>query len=243
MPYIMELIGRKLKSMLKEKNKFEITFLLPCLNEEKTLGLVIDSIKELIKKENYNAEILVVDNGSSDDSSKIAIEKGARVVYEEQQGYGSALRRGFKEALGTYIIMGDADTTYDFFDASSFINYLRDGYKFVIGNRFSDIEKGAMSYLHFYGVRFLSFIGRFRYKTFIYDFHCGLRGINREFISNIEFNSSGMEFATEMIDKICRKTDKIKEVPIKLKKCVVDRKPHLKTFRDGFRHLKYIILN
>ncbi len=233
----MELIGK-----VGKMKKIEVTFLLPCLNEEKTLAKTIREINEMIEKNHLIAEILVVDNGSTDNSEKIAKEEGARVIKEEKKGYGNALRTGFKKSIGKYIIMGDADTTYDFKNCMNFIDKLREGYDLVIGNRYlGGMEKDSMTKSHYYGVKALSYIAKKKGKVNVSDFHCGLRGINQEFISQIPFQTTGMEFATEMILLSAKYTNKITEVPTKLKKCSVERKPHLRTIRDGYRHLMYII--
>ncbi|HPF83268.1 MAG TPA: glycosyltransferase family 2 protein [Bacilli bacterium] len=226
--------------MLKEK---EITFLLPCLNEESTIVETIIMIKKYINRTSLNAEILVVDNRCTDSSIRLAKENGARIVKEEKKGYGNALIKGFKESKGKYIIMGDCDTTYDFSNVDIFIEKLEEGYDLVIGNRYKGgIEKGAMSFLHKYiGVPILSKYAKKKYKININDFHCGLRGINRKEINNFKFESEGMELATEMIYCFAKNNKKIIEVPTVLKKCINNkRKSHLNTFKDGYRHLKFI---
>ena len=224
------------------KKEIEVTFLLPCLNEEKTIKTTILEIKSLIKKYNLAAEILVVDNNSEDSSAKIALKTGARVIVEKERGYGKALQVGIKEANGKYIIMGDADTTYDFENSYPFIEKLREGYDLVIGNRYKGgMEKKAMSKSHYYGGKMLSFLSNRKANVPIYDFHCGLRGVNKEVIKNITFKTKGMEFATEMIMVASKYTDKIIEIPTKLKKCKIKRKSHLKTIQDGCKCLMYII--
>ena len=158
----------------------EFTILMPCLNEEKTIGSCIDEAKKGIAASKISAEILVADNGSSDRSAFIAREHGARVVNVAEKGYGSALIGGIKAAQGKYIIMGDCDMSYDFSDIGGFVQKLREGYGLVMGNRFGGIEKGAMSFSHrYFGVPLLSLAGRIRYHTFVTDFHCGIRGFDR----------------------------------------------------------------
>lgn len=228
------------------ENEKEITFLLPCLNEEKTISKTIMMIKKFIKRTNISSEILLIDNGSEDNSKEIAIKLGAIVKKENNKGYGNALRRGFKEASGKYIIMGDCDATYDFENVDEFVKKLNDGYDLVVGNRYQGgIEKGAMHWTHKYiGVPLLSYLGRKKYNVNIGDFHCGLRGLNSKTAKELDFKTTGMEFATEMIYVFSKNNKKITEVPTVLKKCSdISRKPHLNAIRDGFRHLKFIYKN
>lgn len=223
--------------------KIEVTFLLPCLNEEKTIEQTIEMIKRFIERTNIDSEILVIDNGSIDSSVKIAKNLGARIEKEKNKGYGNALRRGFVEAKGKYIIMGDCDTTYDFENVDEFIDKLRNGYSLVMGNRYKGgIERGAMPFSHKYiGVPFLSYYGKKKYKVNINDFHCGLRGINTKEIKQLNLKSEGMELATEMIYAFSKEKKKIIEIPTTLKKCLdKERKPHLNTLKDGFRHFSFI---
>ena len=159
----------------------ELTILMPCLNEAKTIGLAIAEAQRFLSENNIDGEILVSDNMSDDDSAEIAEKSGARVVKAAVKGYGSALICGINSAKGKYIIMGDCDMSYDFYNLGMFIDKLREGYALVMGNRFKGgIEKGAMPFIHRLGVPFLSFIGRLRYKVSVGDFHCGLRGFDRE---------------------------------------------------------------
>lgn len=226
------------------QNQKELTFLMPCLNEEYTIEQSIKMAQKFIDKMNINAEILIVDNGSVDTSKQRAENLGARVEIEQHKGYGSALRRGIKEAQGKYIIMGDCDTTYDFENSEQFLQKLRDGYDLVMGNRFKGkIEKGAMPFSHKIGVKFLSFLGKKKYKIQVNDFHCGIRGLNTKVAQNLQFHTDGMEFATEMIYEFSKNNKKIIEIPTVLKKCeVIKRKPHLRTIKDGIRHLKFIFI-
>ena len=169
---------------------------------------------------------------------------GARVCDESNRGYGNALIRGTKEARGKYIIMGDCDDSYDFLNLNEMMEYLRNGYQLVMGNRFKGgIEKGAMPFLHKIGSPILSAIGRFLYKTNIGDFHCGLRGYDRKKMLEIDLKSPGMEYASEMIVESVKHNLKIAEVPTTLKKDGRSKPPHLRTFRDGVRHLIYLIKN
>lgn len=223
----------------------ELTILMPCLNEEETLEKCIKKAKKFLERNNIKGEILIADNGSTDKSIAIAKKNKARVVNVETKGYGSALITGTKEAYGKYVIMGDSDDSYDFLNLESFVEKLREGYDLVIGNRFAGgIEKGAMPFLHKYiGNPVLSFLGRLFYNSKIKDFHCGLRGYNKERILDLNLKCEGMEYASEMIVKAELRNLKIAEVPTTLKKDGRSRKPHLRTFRDGFRHLKFLIIN
>lgn len=222
--------------------EIDYTFILPCLNEEKALEHCIKEIQKCIKDKNLNAEILVSDNNSTDNSVKIAKENGARVVICKEKGYGAALLNGTKHAYGKYCIMGDSDGSYDFYNIDNFLNSLNNGYDLVIGNRFKGgIEKGAMPLSHKIGVKFLSGFANLFFHTPIKDYHCGLRAYKTQSINNLNLSHPGMEYASEMI--IIAKINLIKmiEVPTTLKKDLRDRKPHLKTIRDGFRHLNLIL--
>jgi len=221
----------------------EFTFLMPCLNEEATLKLCIDEIKSAISRLGLDAEILVADNGSTDRSAAIAEENGARVAHVAERGYGAALIGGIREARGKYIIMGDCDGSYDFGHPEGFIQALRCGAKLVIGDRFAGgIEPGAMPWSHKWGVPMLSAIARWRFHTDVRDFHCGLRGFERQSALDLHFHCSGMEFATEMIARYAQSGIPIAQTPTPLRRDLRPGKPHLRTVRDGFRHLKYILL-
>lgn len=222
----------------------EFTFLMPCLNEAETLEFSIKEAASAIDRLKLNAEILIVDNGSTDNSAEIAIQNGARVVNVKMRGYGSALIGGIKAAKGKYIIMGDCDGSYDFAHPDLFVQELRCGASLVMGDRFKcGIEKGAMSMSHKWGVPFLSALARWRFKTDIRDFHCGLRGIDRESVLKLNLACSGMEFATEMIARFVQSGEKIVQVPTPLRCDRRSGKSHLRTVRDGFRHLKFILFN
>jgi glycosyltransferase involved in cell wall biosynthesis len=229
--------------MVSDNSSVKVTFLIPCLNEEKTICHVIDEINTEFGKLQITYEIIVVDNGSTDNSRLLASQYGARVVEEETKGYGSALQTGFKEAKGHIIVMGDADGSYHFKDSIRMIELLDQGYDFVIGNRFAgDIQKGAMPKLHkFIGNPLLSFIARFLFKIPVHDFHCGLRAFSTNKINNIEFRCSGMEFASELVIEARRNNLRISEVPITLYKDLRNGPSHLRTFPDGWRHLKYLL--
>lgn len=222
----------------------KITILMPCLNEEKTLATCIRKAKIFLENNHYDGEVLISDNGSTDGSVKIAEESGARVVHIADRGYGSALWGGILEAKGDYIIMGDADDSYDFLNLEPFIEKLDEGYELVMGNRFKgEIKPGAMPLLHRYiGNPILSGLGRVFYKTDIGDFHCGLRAFRKDSIQKLGLCTTGMEFASEMVVKAVLFKLKITEVPIVLYPDGRDRAPHLRSFHDGWRHLKFLLL-
>jgi len=219
----------------------EFTVLMPCLNEESSVGFCIEEARESIEKLGLSAEIVIADNGSEDSSARIAEELGARVVNVPEKGYGAALIGGIKAARGKYIIMGDADGSYDFSDIAPFVNALRGGADLVVGDRFGRIEKGAMPFLHRIGVPFLSSAARLRFGADVHDFHCGLRGFDRERALSLGLSCPGMEFATEIIAAFALDGAVIKQVPTVLRKDKRKGKPHLRTFRDGVRHLLLII--
>lgn len=219
----------------------EYTFVLPCLNEEKTLEYCIKEIQKCIKDKKLNAEILVSDNNSTDNSVKIAQKNGARVVICKEKGYGAALINGTKNAYGKYCIMGDSDGSYDFYNIDEFIKGLNNEYELIVGNRFKGgIKKDAMSLSHKIGVKLLSTFANLLFHTPIKDYHCGLRAYKKDSIENLNLTHKGMEYASEMIIMAKINNLKMLEVPTTLRKDLRDRKPHLRTIRDGFRHLKLI---
>lgn len=221
----------------------ELTVLIPCLNEAETLAVCIRKARSFLSENNIDGEVLVSDNGSTDGSAQIAEAEGARVVSAPVRGYGSALITGCREARGKYVIMGDADDSYDLHDLMPFLEKLREGYDLVIGNRFEGgIEKGAMPWSHRYiGNPFLSFVGRTRFHSRIKDFHCGLRGYDREAILALGLETTGMEYASEMIVKAELKGLKITQVPTTLKKDGRSGPSHLNSMHDGWRHLKFLL--
>lgn len=223
----------------------ELTILMPCLNEARTLGACIKQAQSFLNNNNVDGEILIADNGSTDGSQNIARELGARVVDIPIKGYGAALIGGCNAALGKYVIMGDSDESYDFLNLMPFVEKLREGYDLVMGNRFKGgIEKGAMPPLHRYlGNPVLSFIGRVLYHSKIKDFHCGLRGYNRESIMKLNLHTTGMEYASEMVVQATLHKLKICEVPTTLKKDGRDRPPHLRSWSDGWRHLTFLLMH
>ncbi len=220
----------------------ELTILMPCLNEEHTIAACINDAVEFIRKSGADAEILIADNDSTDNSVKIAQSLGVRVVTIEKKGYGNTLRGGIAAAEGRYIIMGDCDQSYDFVNLEPFLDELRNGASLVIGDRFGNIQKGAMPFLHRYiGVPLLSALGRLKFGCCVNDFHCGLRGINKTDFEKLDLKTEGMEFATEMIALAARADLEIKEVPTVLRPDGRGGKSHLRTIRDGMRHLIYIL--
>ena len=229
---------------MNKKYKYEISFILPCLNEELTIENTIKEIKKYIKENNINSEIIVVNNGCTDNSIEIAKKYNVVIVDELKIGYGNALRKGIEVANGKYIIMGDCDSTYDFTNLEPFIEKLRLGYDLVVGNRYrGGFEKGSTPISHYYGAKILSFIAKKKYNVNIGDFHCGLRAFDSKIAKNIKFKTEGMEFATEIIREYSKISKKIIEVPTILKKGNDKRKSKLRTVKDGLRHLIYIIRN
>ena len=217
---------------------------MPCLNEAETIEVCIKKAQGFLKESGVDGEVLISDNGSTDGSVAIAESLGARVVHAERKGYGSALIAGCEAAYGDYVIMGDADDSYDFEHLTPFVEKLREGYDLVMGNRFKGgIEPGAMPWSHRYiGNPVLSFIGRLFFKSRIGDFHCGLRGYNRERILDLGLHTTGMEYASEMVVMSELAGYKIAEVPTTLKKDGRSHAPHLRSFRDGWRHLKFLFM-
>lgn len=220
----------------------ELTILLPCLNEEKTVAACITQAAAFFACNGLEGEVLVVDNGSNDASAEQARQAGARVVSCKEKGYGNALRQGITEAFGAYVIMGDCDCSYHFDNLMPFVEELRSGADMVIGNRFAlPMEKGAMPFSHKMGVPFLSGLGRFRYGCRVKDFHCGLRAVRRESFLGLNCQAKGMEFATEMIGRASRKGQTIHQLPVRFYCDKRGRKSHLRTIRDGLRHIRVML--
>lgn len=225
-------------------SKDSLSIVLPCLNEEETLRACIDEITSTLSREGIAGEIIVADNGSADRSALIAREGGARVIDVQERGYGNALRGGISAASGEYVIMGDADMSYDFRNLPKFLECLRNGDDLVMGNRFrGGIDRGAMPWSHrFIGNPLLSFLGRLFFRIPIGDMHCGLRGIRKDSFNRLNLKTTGMEFASEMIVRASLLRMKISEVPVRLRKDGRTGGSHLRTFRDGWRHLTYLLL-
>src|SRR5579872_4554372 len=217
---------------------------MPCLNEAETVATCVRKAIGFLAESGISGEVLVADNGSTDGSQALATEAGARVVPVTDKGYGNALMGGIMAAQGKYIIMGDADDSYDFTNLMPFVEELRKGADLVMGNRFAGgIAPGAMPPLHKYlGNPVLSFIGRLFFRSKIGDFHCGLRGFNRDSVMALNLQATGMEFASELVVKATLARQKIAEVPTTLAKDGRSRAPHLRTWRDGWRHLRFLLL-
>ncbi|MGV8832458.1 MAG: glycosyltransferase family 2 protein [Devosia sp.] len=225
-------------------DQLELTILMPCLNEAETLETCIAKARGFLQASGIKGEVLIADNGSTDGSRDIAAAAGAIVVPIEQRGYGAALAGGIEAARGRYIIMGDADDSYDFSRLEAFVAQLRAGADLVMGNRFAGgIAPGAMPWHHRYiGNPVLSSLGRLFFRTPIGDFHCGLRGFSRDAILRLNLRTTGMEFASEMVVKATLARLDLREVPTRLAKDGRSRPPHLRSFRDGWRHLRFLLL-
>jgi glycosyltransferase involved in cell wall biosynthesis len=223
---------------------FELTILMPCLNEAETLATCIAKARGFCARTGIAGEVVVADNGSTDGSQAIALAAGARVVPVATRGYGAALAAGIAAAQGRFVIMGDADDSYDFAHLDAFVAALRAGNALVMGNRFrGGIAPGAMPWHHRYiGNPVLSFLGRLFFGTRASDFHCGLRGFDRAAILGLNLRTTGMEFASEMLVKATLGGLRVAEVPTTLKQDGRGRPPHLRSFRDGWRHLRFLLL-
>ena len=222
----------------------ELTILMPCLNEAETLAVCVKKARGFLERAGIDGEVLIADNGSTDGSTDIATQSGARVARIAQRGYGAALLGGIRAARGRYVIMGDADDSYDFTCLDDFIAKLREGYQLVMGNRFrGGVAPGAMPPLHRYlGNPVLTGIGRLFFGSPCGDFHCGLRGFDRQAIERLDMQSAGMEFASEMVVKATLNGLKIAEVPTTLSPDGRNRPPHLRSWRDGWRHLRFLLI-
>lgn len=222
----------------------DVTILMPCLDEAKTVRICVEKARRFLLSEGIEGEVLVADNGSVDGSQSIAANAGARVINVEQRGYGAALLGGIHAARGRFVVMGDADDSYDFSQLGRFVQALREGADLVVGNRFrGGIAAGAMPLLHRYlGNPVLSYIGRRFFGGNLGDFHCGLRAFRRDSMLELRLVAPGMEFASEMIIKSLQAGHRIVEVPTALAKDGRGRPSHLNTWRDGWRHLRFLLL-
>ena len=227
-----------------DDNRTELSILMPCLNEAETLATCIKKAQKALESLNVRGEVVIADNGSTDGSPEIAASLGARVVQVAEKGYGSALLGGIKAARGKYIIMGDADDSYDFTNLGPFLEKLRAGYDLVMGNRFKGgIAPNAMPPLHKYlGNPVLTGIGRLFFRSQCGDFHCGLRGFSKAAIQRLDLRTRGMEFASETVVKASLHGLRITEVPTTLSVDGRNRPPHLRSWRDGWRHLRFLLL-
>jgi glycosyltransferase involved in cell wall biosynthesis len=222
----------------------ELTILMPCLNEAATVGACVDAAQHALRELGVPGEVVVADNGSTDGSREIAAARGARVVPVAERGYGAALLAGIEAARGRYVVMGDADLSYDFAEAGRYLAALREGHDLVMGNRFDGaIEPGAMPSLHRYlGNPVLSGLGRLFFGSPVGDFHSGMRGFRRDAMTGLHLRTTGMEFASEMIVRASLAKLRIGEVPTTLRPDRRGRPPHLRTWRDGWRHLRFLLL-
>lgn len=227
-----------------DASALELTILMPCLNEARTVQACVMAAKGYLERVGIQGEVVVADNGSTDGSAELAAAAGARVIQVPARGYGAALMAGIDAAEGRYVIMGDADASYDFSNLDAYASRLRAGADLVIGNRFKGgIEPGAMPFLHRYvGNPVLSFVGRLFFRTRIGDFHCGLRGFSRAAVLRLGLITPGMEFASELVAKAALSRLRIEEVPTTLRPDGRGRPSHLRTWRDGWRHLRFLLL-
>jgi len=225
-------------------DELELTILMPCLNEAATVAACVDAAQQALRDLGVPGEVLVADNGSTDGSRELAAAHGARVVPVAERGYGAALLAGIEAARGRYVVMGDADLSYDFSEAGRYLDKLREGYDLVMGNRFDGaIEPGAMPSLHRYvGNPVLSGLGRLFFGSPVGDFHSGMRGFRRDGMTGLHLRTTGMEFASEMIVRASLAKLRIGEVPTTLRPDRRGRPPHLRTWRDGWRHLRFLLL-
>jgi glycosyltransferase involved in cell wall biosynthesis len=217
---------------------------MPCLDEAKTVAICVRKAIEACEAAAVVAEVLVADNGSRDGSPELARAAGARVIHVEEKGYGAALRAGIEAARGRYVVMGDADDSYEFQDVPRFLSRLREGDELVMGSRFRGvIHPGAMPFLHrFLGNPVLTWILNLFFGAGITDAHCGMRGFSRDAIRSLSLRSPGMEFASEMVIRAAQEKLRIGEVPTSLRPDGRGRRPHLRTWRDGWRHLRFMLL-
>lgn len=221
-----------------------LTILIPALNEEKTIGIVVKKANTFLRKNKIDGEVFVINNGSKDKTKEIALQNGARVEDESKKGYGNAIRCGIEKAQGQYIIMGDADNSYNFLEINAIYNLLLKGKDLVIGNRYYNMEKNSMKFLHkYFGTPLLNFLINLKYKSNIKDVNCGLRGFRKDKIQELNLCTEGMELASEMIIKAIKSRQNIEQVNINFYKDSREGKSHLKSIRDGIKHLKVIFTN
>lgn len=233
--------------MAASDEKLEVTVLMPCLNEAETLAICVGKALDAVRAHGLRAEVLVADNGSTDGSPAIAEQCGARVVHVPQKGYGAALRGGIAAARGEFIVMGDADDSYDFRAIYPFVEKLREGYDLVMGCRLpkggGTIAPGAMPRLHrWLGNPVLSAVGRLLFGCPVTDFHCGLRAFRKDAADAMDLRTTGMEFASEMVIKATLRKMRIANLPITLSPDGRSRPPHLRSWRDGWRHLRFMLM-
>ena len=226
----------------RQSAEIEVSVVLPCLNEEETVAACVEKARTWFKRSGVHGEVIVVDNGSIDRSREEALRAGARVIDEPRRGYGAAHLRGFAEARGKFIVMADADDTYDLLQLSPLIDPLRNGYDMTVGNRLGNLRPGAMSWSHrFVGTPAITLLLRLFAGSHVGDSQCGLRAFTREAYQQMELRSPGMELASELILKAFRRGLNVAEVPIPYAVRVGESK--LNTFRDGWRHLRFLLLH
>jgi glycosyltransferase involved in cell wall biosynthesis len=232
------------RSAPAKQDAVEVSAVIPCLNEAQSLGICIDKALHAFREAGVSGEVVVADNGSTDGSPGIASEHGARVIHVQARGYGNALRAGIVAARGQFIIMGDADDSYDFSEIARFVQKWREGYDIVMGNRFlGEIKSGAMRWHHqYFGNPILSGLLRLFFHSPVHDAHCGMRGFTADVYRRLDLRTTGMEFASEFVIKATRLGAKMTEIPITLWPDKRGRPPHLRSFRDGWRHLRFMLL-
>jgi glycosyltransferase involved in cell wall biosynthesis len=240
-------IARGASSVCEAENnaptQASVTIVMPCLNEAETLAICVRKALDAIREANCPGEVIVADNGSNDGSQQIAVEEGACVVHVPTRGYGAALLAGITAARGQYVLMADADDSYNFSDLPRFLAALEAGADLAIGDRFYNIEPGAMPVLHRYlGNPVLSLMGRVLFGIPVRDFHCGIRAFRRSSILSLDLRTTGMEFASEMVVRAALAQLNIQEVPTSLRPDGRSRPPHLRTWRDGWRHLRFLLI-
>ena len=242
--YSSNVLDSTLDAPAAPEQPLELSVVMPCLNEGETVAVCVRKAMSALKEAGIPGEVIVADNGSTDGSIELAQAEGARVVNIEQKGYGSALKGGILAARGKYVLMADSDDSYDFSHAPRFVQQLRTGSDLVMGNRFQGgISDKAMPFLHRYlGNPVLSGIGRLFFGSPCGDFHCGMRGFRRDSFLQMDIRSTGMEFASEMVVKATLMRMKVSEVPTTLNPDGRNRPPHLRTWRDGWRHLRFLLM-
>ena len=230
--------------MESEQSPLDVSVVIPCLNEANSIGYCVEKAIAALQAAGLRGEVVVSDNGSTDGSIELAEKLGARVVRAEQKGYGAALQAGIRASRGQFIVMGDADDSYDFTEVPRFVEARRKGFDVVMGNRFKgEIKPGAMPWHHKYiGNPILSGALKLLFHANIGDSHCGMRGFTRAVFDKMDLRSTGMEFASEFVIKATQLGAKITEIPITLWKDKRGRRPHLRSFRDGWRHLRFMLL-
>jgi glycosyltransferase involved in cell wall biosynthesis len=241
---VSKVLDQELDGLATDGQRVELSVVMPCLNERETVGVCVRKAIVTLREAGIPGEVIVADNGSTDGSVGLAQAEGARVVNIEEKGYGNALKGGILASRGEYVLMADSDDSYDFSHAPRFVTQLRAGSDLVMGNRFrGGISEKAMPFLHRYlGNPVLTGVGRLFFKSPCGDFHCGMRGFRRDSFLRMDIRSTGMEFASEMVVKATLLRMKVSEVPTTLNPDGRNRAPHLRTWRDGWRHLRFLLM-